>query len=74
VEGKVGQDINSGQAWYDCENRCAVIKFKKEQSVVWFLLIRVQNQCFRAWSFGERPELFRIRVFLTETYEHLGRN
>ena len=78
MEGKVGQDINCGQAWYDRENRCAVIKCENEQSVVWFkksiLIIRVGKQCFRAWSFGERPKLFRLRAFLPDTYEHLDRN
>ena len=74
----MGQDINCGQAWYDRENRCAVIKCENEQSVIWFkksiLIIRVGKQCFRAWSFGERPKLFRLRAFLPDTYEHLDRN
>ena len=78
MEGRVGQDINCGQAWYDRELRHAVIVCENAQSVEWFkkaiLQIKVNSQCYRAWSFGERPELFRMRVFLPETYEYLGQN
>ena len=78
MEGKVGRDINCGRAWYDRDNKCAVIKCENVQSVAWFkksvLLIRVREQCFRAWSFGERPELFRMRLFLPETYDKLDRH